>query len=104
MLDETALAAFIKQFKGLCNKCGKYGHKAADCNCKGNSQDNDDNSSGYDKDRGNKGQCYYCGKFGHQKTDCRKRKADIEKKDKENAAKFAAGKLWMKVNRKARKV
>ena len=22
-LDETALAAFIKQFKGLCNKCGK---------------------------------------------------------------------------------
>jgi hypothetical protein len=32
-----------------------------------------------------------CGKFGHQKADCRKRKVDIEKKDKENAAKYAAG-------------
>eukprot|EP00956_Cyclotella_meneghiniana_P039716 scaffold177807_cov69-Cyclotella_meneghiniana.AAC.1 len=85
-LDETALAAFIKQFKGLCNRCGKYGHKGVDCK---HSQNND--SAGYDKDRGNRGQCYYCGKFGHQKADCRQRKADIEKKDKENAAKLAAG-------------
>lgn len=85
-LDETALAAFIKQFKGLCSKCGKYGHKGADC--KGSGQKDD---SPYDKDRGNRGQCYYCGKFGHQKADCRQRKRDIEQKDKENAAKFAAG-------------
>ena len=30
-MDEVMLAAFFKQFKGLCNNCGKYGHKGADC-------------------------------------------------------------------------
>ena len=30
--EEKALTGFVKkQFKGKCNKCGRYGHKAADC-------------------------------------------------------------------------
>ena len=87
-LDETALAAFIKQFKGLCNKCGKYGHKDADCKTNKNEDDNHNNESGGNS----KNKCFYCGKFGHQKVDCRKQKADIAKRDNENAAKFAAGK------------
>jgi hypothetical protein len=100
-LDETALAAFIKQFKGLCNKCGKYGHKGADC--KSNDKNNDDNPSGYDKDRGNRGQCYYCGKFGHQKADCRVRRT-LKRRIKKMQLSMQRGELWMKVNRKARKV
>jgi hypothetical protein len=86
-LDKTALAAFIKQFKGLCNKCGKYGHKSADCKTNNNKDDNHNNKSGGN----NNIKCFYCGKFGHKKVDCRKRKADIAKRDNENAAKFAAG-------------
>jgi hypothetical protein len=30
-LHPDELAVFVKQFKGLCNKCGTYGHKAATC-------------------------------------------------------------------------
>ena len=30
-LDEAGLVAFVKRFKGSCNKCGKYGHKGVDC-------------------------------------------------------------------------
>ena len=30
-LHPDELAAFVKQFKGRCNKCGTYGHKAATC-------------------------------------------------------------------------
>ena len=29
--EELAFAAFKKQFKGLCGKCGKYGHKSTEC-------------------------------------------------------------------------
>eukprot|EP00984_Skeletonema_dohrnii_P022875 scaffold11976_cov67-Skeletonema_dohrnii-CCMP3373.AAC.1 len=49
-LDETAFAAFMKQFKGLCNKCGKYGHKGADCK----SGSGDKTKSSF------KGNCNYC--------------------------------------------
>ena len=28
---ETDEAFFTKKFKGTCNKCGKHGHKGADC-------------------------------------------------------------------------
>ena len=31
-LDDIAVAAFIKSFKGTCNQCGLYGHKGVDCN------------------------------------------------------------------------
>ena len=29
--DDRAMAAYSKQFKGHCHKCGKMGHKSADC-------------------------------------------------------------------------
>ena len=29
--EEKALTAYSKQFKGSCNKCGKYGHKSVHC-------------------------------------------------------------------------
>ena len=35
---EKALAAYWKQFKGGCNKCGKYRHKSAHCSDNGESK------------------------------------------------------------------
>ena len=29
--DEEERALFVVKFKGRCNKCGKFGHKAKDC-------------------------------------------------------------------------
>ena len=68
--EETALVAggFKKPFKGRCNLCGRFGHKAVDCSIK-------DNKNGENKGRFN-GKCFYCGKWGHMKQDCRKLKAD----------------------------
>ena len=56
------VANFVKQFKGTCNKCGKYGHKGADCKSQ--------QSGGT---RSFSGKCYHCGKQGHRKADCRDR-------------------------------
>ncbi len=74
-IDEKALAAFIKQFKGTCNKCGKYGHKSADC--KSNSSSNENGRT--DKFTG---RCNYCGKIGHKIKDCRVLKAKEAEKGK----------------------
>ncbi len=45
----------VKEFKGLCRKCGVYEHKSADCP--------------EEKEQGHKGKCdvtcYYCGEKGH---------------------------------------
>ena len=79
--EEKALAAFRKQFKGLCNKCGQYGHKSGDPKCPesgqnqggGTSQTNENS----DQSQRIKGNCHYCGKYGHKKEDCRKRKKDL---------------------------
>ena len=73
-LDETAMAAFVKQFKGLCNKCGKYGHKGADCPEHGNAK------------QGGKfpGNCYHCGEPGHMKRECPKRA--LQKQEEANLA------------------
>ena len=73
--EEKALAAFQKQYKGRCGKCGEYGHKSGNCpeNRKGNSSFN--------------GSCYYCGEKGHVKSNCEvKRKADAMKNSNEKAA------------------
>ena len=67
-LDEKALEAFVKQYKGYCYECGKYGHNGRDC-----SKDDDENN------RGNwnvLGKCYHCGEKGHYKRDCPKREND----------------------------
>ena len=50
-----------KQFKGKCRKCGKQGHKKADC-------------------RSNKkGVCFECGKDGHYAKDCPEKMKDDKK-------------------------
>ena len=71
--EEVALAAG-QFFKGLCHRCGKYGHKAANC------------PEGKGNEKGQKkrfaGKCFYCGKTGHKQEDCFKKKADECVQDK----------------------
>ena len=61
-----------KKFKGTCNKCGKYGHKAADCWSKKNNDSNPSNNNG--SGGGNKkkfnGKCFNCGERGHIARNC----------------------------------
>ena len=56
--DEQALAAYSKQYKGRCSKCGEYGHKSRDC------EDDKKGGSSF------KGSCFYCGEKGHVIADC----------------------------------
>ena len=58
--EEKALIA--KQFKGKCNFCGKWGHKAADCREKKKSEGG--------KSPKFNGTCNFCGKYGHKEKDC----------------------------------
>lgn len=55
--EEKALLAWQSQYKGVCYKCGVYGHKGTDC--KGNF----------------KGKCWTCGKHGHKSEVCDSRKS-----------------------------
>ena len=71
--EDTALVA---NFKGRCNKCGNFGHKAADC--KNNDRDKDSDKF--------TGKCQYCEKTGHHKSECRKYKTDKKKQEKANVA------------------
>ena len=57
-----------KKFKGICNNCGKYGHKAA--NCRGPKKDANRDSAGRKETR----TCYNCGKAGHIAKNCRSKK------------------------------
>jgi hypothetical protein len=85
---ETALAAagkgpnkpkFKKQFKGQCNNCGAYGHKAIDCPKRGGSNNprkkqhvqfpKGDYAQLVNADDG-KDPCSYCQKAGHTIKDC----------------------------------
>ena len=69
--DEQALAAYSKQYKGRCSKCGEYGHKSGDCK--------DDKKGGSSF----KGSCFYCGEKGHVIADCEvKRKAEAIRQEK----------------------
>jgi hypothetical protein len=71
---EKALVGFSKQFKGRCRKCGKYGHKGA--NCRSNNQVKGSNDQASTKSTSFKGKCFYCNKPGHRKQDCCKRQQD----------------------------
>jgi gag-polypeptide of LTR copia-type/Zinc knuckle len=54
-----------RQFKGKCNKCGKQGHKARDCD-----QSNNNNNSGKQENAKSKVKCFKCQGFGHIAKDC----------------------------------
>ena len=62
--DEEERALFVAKFKGRCNKCGKFGHKAKDC------RSNIINDK--EKKQKNKftGKCFHCGKVGHKEANC----------------------------------
>ena len=47
-LTSDEIAAFVKTFKGTCNKCGAYGHKGANCPNKANRSGDD--SAGDDEE------------------------------------------------------
>jgi len=81
---EQALAAF-KRFKGKCHKCGRIGHKAANCRSGGagdtRCNDNNDNVREGNGGRTNRdadhehlrkeNHCFYCKKRGHIAKHCR---------------------------------
>jgi hypothetical protein len=77
--DELALAAVYKQFKGLCRKCGKQGHKASECRNKDPMQ--------------NKGiKCFNCNRYaGHIARDCPEPKREVKMKNKSNESGMFVG-------------
>ena len=77
--DELALLAVYKQFKGLCQKCGKQGHKALECRNKDPMQ--------------NKGvKCFNCNRYaGHIARDCPEPKREFKKKSKPNKSGMFVG-------------
>ena len=81
-LEEKAYAAFIKQFKGTCRKCGEYGHKAQDCP-KGNKHQSQQ-ATGADSVL-----CYYCGEPGHYAINCPIKKKAKDARNGNDQANFA---------------
>mmetsp|Transcript_812 Transcript_812/g.1694 ORF Transcript_812/g.1694 Transcript_812/m.1694 type:complete len:123 (+) Transcript_812:212-580(+) len=72
----AALGAFlVKQSKGLCNKCRKYGHKSVDCQDK--QTDNNMKDTGDITEGKFHGKCHYCVMNGHKKGECPKRAAEM---------------------------
>ena len=55
--DDKAYVAYGKSFKGMCSRCGKYGHKGRDCKEESNKSSNT-------------GRCYFCDKKGHKIQNC----------------------------------
>ena len=53
-------------FKGNWRKCGKYGYKAADCQVRGENQNNNNKKKF-------QGKCNYCGIEGHKEVNCWKK-------------------------------
>jgi hypothetical protein len=69
-----------KRFKGTCNKCGKQGHKSA--NCRSESKGSDGGNSNKNKDV----TCYKCQQKGHYAGSCKNERK--EKGDKEEFSLF----------------
>ena len=65
--DELALTSLQRKggFQGNCHKCGKQGHKAADCKVK-----NPKGPKTNKKDEGEKPTCSFCGREGHTESKC----------------------------------
>ena len=63
--DEDEQALITAKFKGRCNKCGKFGHKAKDCRL----NIENDNKKNNPKKKFS-GKCFHCGKLGHREADC----------------------------------
>ena len=59
--ENKALMAYVKPFKGICNKRGKYGHTGMNCP-NGNSATRHHNMV--------RGPCHYWGKHGHFRVSC----------------------------------
>jgi hypothetical protein len=99
---EKAFAAQSRQFKGHCNKCGKIGHKGADCRSSNNNQRKNQTRGGWTNNKKNHktnknngagsnkkfdGVCFYCGKKGHRASECFKKKREQGNRDSANTAK-----------------
>ena len=59
----------IKFFKGKCNKCGKYGHRASDCWGNSNKNDNRNNNRTARNPHNNR-ECNNYVKRGHTAVNC----------------------------------
>mmetsp|Transcript_5434 Transcript_5434/g.9894 ORF Transcript_5434/g.9894 Transcript_5434/m.9894 type:complete len:659 (-) Transcript_5434:1478-3454(-) len=78
-MSQSEVAAFVKTFKGTCHKCGKYGHKGADCRGGKKADDGNDSSNDNGGNPGKKqfsGRCNNCGKWGHTRKFCKSLKQD----------------------------
>ena len=73
-LNTTTGKGGWKAFKGKCNKCGKQGHKARDCNT-GHGETKNTNSN-----KTFSGKCFKCGDSGHMARDSKKTRLPTEKK------------------------
>ena len=87
--EETALAAYTKTFKGRCRSCGKYGHKAADCQDDKEKKSNGETKADDDKKGPTttkfQGRCKFCNIYGHKEADCRHKKRQ-QSNEKANTA------------------
>ena len=65
-----------KKFKGTCRKCGKQGHKAADCRGDSSQGSGSGGSGGGDKNKNKDVTCYKCQEKGHYARECKNEKKE----------------------------